>query len=159
MVANRPSAATTAYSFSPCGASVAATCQRRIRLVSAEPEPSVEREKLAYHVLASERSERRRARSGSAVRIPLRRSTFVGPCVSSRSATSAGLAPRGTTRSTRTTQPFRTKATSTVAGAGFGAATRAGLVTAARGEEDGSRSTASRPANARTRTTSRTRIG
>ena len=48
--------------------------------------------------------------------MPLRRSAFVGPCVSSRSATSAAAAPRGTTRSTRTTQPFRTNATSTVFG-------------------------------------------
>ena len=85
-------------SFAPCGASVAAICQRRMRFVSAEPDPSVEREKLANHVSASARSERSRARSGSAVRIPLRRSALVGPCVSSRSANSAAEAPFGTTR-------------------------------------------------------------
>ena len=81
--------ASTASAFSPWGASVAAICQSRMRFVSAEPVPNVEREKLANHVSASERSERRRAPSGRAVRIPVRRSDFVGPCVSSRSATSA----------------------------------------------------------------------
>ena len=90
-----------------------------MRFVSAEPAPNVEREKLANHVSASERSERRRARSGRAVRIPLRRSAFVGPCVSSRSANSAADPPFGTTRCTRTTQPSRTNATSTVLGRGL----------------------------------------
>ena len=138
---------------------MAAICQSRMRFVSAEPVPNVEREKLANHVSASERSERRRARSGRAVRIPVRRSAFVGPCVSSRSATSAAEPPFGTTRCTRTTQPSRTNATSTVRGAGFGTVTRAGAATAPRDVAADSRSTASKPANASRRTTSKIRIG
>ncbi len=130
-----------------------------MRLVSAEPAASVEREKLANQVSAPTRSERSRARSGSAVRIPLRRSTLVGPCVSSRSANSAAAAPFGTTRSTLTTQPFLMNATSTVSGAGFGTVGRAGTETAARDVADGSMSTARKPANANRRTTSRIRIG
>ena len=95
---------------------MAAICHRRVRFVSAEPCANVDREKLASQLSPSGRSERSRTPSGSAVRIPRRRSTFVGPCVSSRNANSAALVLLGTVLSTRTTQPFLTNATSTVCG-------------------------------------------
>ena len=96
---------------------MAAICHRRVRFVSAEPWANVAREKLASQLSPSRRSERSRTPSGSAVRMPRRRSAFVGPCVSSRNATSAALFRLGTVRSTRTTQPFFMNATSTVCGA------------------------------------------
>src|SRR5262245_11601109 len=65
--------------------------------------------------------------------------------------------PLGTVRSTRTIQPFFTKATSTVLGAALTTA-RAGIATAARGADAGCRSTARSPANASTRTTKETRM-
>ena len=160
MVAKRPSAAIAAYSFSPCGASVAAICQRRMRFVSAEPEPSVEREKLANQVSASARSERSRARSGIAVRIP----RVALPSSAPASAHGARPPPAGPlaerlarpgrpSRSARR-RPRRSRAPASATATAHRLSRRRHVETTT-----GSRSTASRPANARTRTTSRTRIG
>ena len=157
MVTRRPSVATAAYSCEPRSASVVATWESRVCFVAGAPDSRKEREKLASQISPSARTERMRAPCRIAVRIPWRRSSRVGPWTSSRSAWASGAIPSGTTRSTRVSLPLRTNATSTVTGAGFAAFTRAAAA-ALGGAADGSRSTASKPANASTRATSEIRI-
>ena len=96
---------------------------RSARAVSASSPPSPSRASSARSsrttCRASARSERSLRRLGqSPSGSPCRRSAFVGPCVSSRKRDlrrRCSLA--APVRSTRTIQPFRTKATSTVFGA------------------------------------------
>ena len=131
-----------------------------MRFVSAEPDPSVEREKLANHVSAPERSERsaRALRERGTDALPplgLRRALGELPqreLCGRRALRDDPLHAHDPAVRGRTRRPRSSVQAS-------GTAARAGTVTAARDVAAGSRSTASKPANASTRTTSRIRIG
>ena len=152
VVARRPSAEIAAHDRGPSRASVEESWASRVSIVCGVAGPSIDLESRTSQEVAVRAQGPTLTPGLNADRSPCLRSARVGPWSSSRSACSPG-GRLGTTRSTRTSLPFRTKATSTVSGSGFGFAAIAEGTAAALGAADGSRSTARRPAAVSTRTT------